>query len=121
MRNTFKGIDTSKYDSVIAMHLNKVDCIKGNLPEIVKTFFPMPVPFVLALKHENHATHYTLFQMETDEYTCLCSGEKIATKDDGSIYVWEEKINEFGQKDVKIYLLSLDDEAFYVKTELIFH
>ncbi len=119
-QKTINGVDMTLFDSVVIMYLTQTNCIKGDIPEITKFFYPMPVPIVLAVKYNNGIPRYSLYQMEADTFNHLGDGDKISTKDDGTIYLLETVTNENNVQETKVYMLELDHEAYYVKYELIF-
>ena len=112
--NTFNGIDTSLYDSITLLHLNSANVIKGTKPEILKKFYPMPVPVVIAVRCQNNRPYYSFFQQVNDKFEFLSGGVNVETLDDGSIILLD--VDEESKNH--IYKLELGKDAFYSTVEL---
>ena len=117
MDKDFSGIDLNCYDDVCIVHLNQIICIKGNKPEKLD-FLPMPVPFLLTVKYEDGQPYYSVFQEQNNDFSFICSGEKITTSDDGSIFLCDTKEDENGAQTSHIYKLELNEKGLYYRVEL---
>ena len=108
------GIDMSLFDSITLLHMRQANVIKGEKPEIIKKFYPMPVPFVIAVKTENNRPHYSFFQQVNNTFEFLSNGLKVETLDNGSIILLDK--DQHGKRH--IYMLELDENAFYNTVEM---
>ncbi len=115
--NILNGINMSLYDSISLLHLNSANVIKGKKPEILKKFYPLPVPIVIAVKCQNNRPYYSFFQQVSDKFEFLSSGVNAETLDDGSIILLD--VDEESKNH--IYKLELGKDAFYSTIELFKH